>query len=71
MGSSDEARLLVVRQASMCSHLCLGFDAGCSLKNHGVDEEADSMFEMGAETMRLPMEEKMEFEQGDDGVSFG
>ncbi|EKM58766.1 uncharacterized protein PHACADRAFT_248843 [Phanerochaete carnosa HHB-10118-sp] len=41
------------------------------LRNHGVDEEADSMFEMGAETMRLPMEEKMKFEQGDDGVSFG
>ena len=29
------------------------------------------MFEMGAETMRLPMEEKMRFEQGDDGLSFG
>ena len=29
------------------------------------------MFDMGAETMRLPMDEKMKFEQGDDGVSFG
>jgi len=29
------------------------------------------MFEMGAETMALPMEEKMRFEQGDDGQSFG
>lgn len=29
------------------------------------------MFEMGAETMRLPMEEKMRYEQGDDGLSFG
>lgn len=26
---------------------------------------------MGAETMRLPMEEKMKYEQGDDGMSFG
>ena len=29
------------------------------------------MFEMGAETMDLPFEEKMKFEQGDDGFSFG
>ena len=29
------------------------------------------MFEMGAETMKLPMEEKMRFEQGDEGMSFG
>ncbi|KAG6886404.1 hypothetical protein C0992_004225, partial [Termitomyces sp. T32_za158] len=41
------------------------------LKNHGVDEEVDGMFEMGAETMKLPLEEKMRFEQGDDGMSFG
>ncbi len=25
-----------------------------SLKNHGVEEEASRMFEMGEETMRLP-----------------
>ena len=42
-----------------------------SLKNHGAEREVDEMFEMGAETMRLPMEEKMRFEQGDDGLSFG
>ena len=42
-----------------------------SLKNHGADAEADAMFDMGAETMQLSMEEKMKFEQGDDGVSFG
>ena len=42
-----------------------------SLKNHGVDSEADQMFEMGAETMKLPLEEKMKFEQGDSGLSFG
>lgn len=29
------------------------------------------MFEMGAETMNLPLEEKMKFEQGDDGRSSG
>lgn len=29
------------------------------------------MFEMGAETMRLPLEEKMKYEQGDSGLSFG
>ena len=46
----------------MCPH---------SLKNHGAEHEVDEMFEMGAETMRLPMEEKMRFEQGDDGLSFG
>lgn len=42
-----------------------------SLKNHGATEEVDGMFEMGAETMKLPLEEKMKYEQGDDGVSFG
>ncbi|KAF8890207.1 hypothetical protein BD779DRAFT_1610898 [Infundibulicybe gibba] len=31
------------------------------LKNHGVDEEADAMFDLG----------KMRFEQGDSGFSFG
>ena len=42
-----------------------------SLKNHGVDDEVDQMFAMGAETMSLPLSEKMEFEQGDSGMSFG
>jgi hypothetical protein len=41
------------------------------LKNHGVDAEVDQMFAMGAETMSLPLSEKMAFEQGDEGVSFG
>ncbi|KIP06079.1 hypothetical protein PHLGIDRAFT_58502, partial [Phlebiopsis gigantea 11061_1 CR5-6] len=41
------------------------------LKNHGADEEVEQMFQMGAETMALPLEEKMKYEQGDDGVSFG
>ena len=42
-----------------------------SLKNHGVDDDIAGMFDMGAETMRLPFDEKMRFEQGDDGWSFG
>ena len=42
-----------------------------SLKNHGAEDEVDAMFEMGAETMDLPLDEKMKFEQGDGGSSFG
>lgn len=42
-----------------------------SLKNHGADEDVAGMFDMGAETMALPLEEKMKFEQGDDGTSAG
>lgn len=42
-----------------------------SLKNHGADELVDGMFSLGAEVMALPMEEKLRFEQGDDGMSFG
>jgi len=42
-----------------------------SLKNHGVDAEVEQMFSMGAETMSLPLSEKMTFEQGDEGMSFG
>ncbi|THU77800.1 Clavaminate synthase-like protein [Dendrothele bispora CBS 962.96] len=41
------------------------------LKNHGVDSEVNEMFRMGEETMHLPLEEKMKFEQGDEGLSFG
>ncbi|KAH9054150.1 Clavaminate synthase-like protein [Lactarius vividus] len=41
------------------------------LKNHGADAEVDAMFEMGAHTMALPLEEKMRFERGDGGDSFG
>ena len=42
-----------------------------SLKDHGADEEVEKMFEMGEETMKLPLEEKMKYEQGDDGMNFG
>lgn len=30
-----------------------------------------AMFDMGAETLKLPLEEKLEYEQGSDGRSFG
>jgi hypothetical protein len=29
------------------------------------------MFDLGAETMALPLEEKLKFEQGDEGTSAG
>lgn len=41
------------------------------MKNHGADQLVDDMFNMGKETMDLPLEEKMQFEQGDSGTSFG
>ncbi|OCH95737.1 Clavaminate synthase-like protein [Obba rivulosa] len=41
------------------------------LKNHGTEKEVDGMFAMGAETLDLPLAEKMKYEQGDDGNSFG
>ncbi|KAI9448423.1 Clavaminate synthase-like protein [Lactarius indigo] len=41
------------------------------LKNHGADAEVDAMFEVGEHTMALPLEEKMKFERGDGGNSFG
>ena len=42
-----------------------------SLSNHGVDREVNAMFDVGAETLALPLAEKMKFEQGDNGDSFG
>ena len=41
------------------------------MKSHGADAEVDAMFDMGEETMKLPLEEKMKYEQGDGGMSFG
>ncbi|KAF7313008.1 Clavaminate synthase-like protein [Mycena kentingensis (nom. inval.)] len=41
------------------------------LKNHGADEDVEGMFEMGAETMALPLEEKLSYAQGNEGMSFG
>ncbi|PBK65374.1 hypothetical protein ARMSODRAFT_1022478 [Armillaria solidipes] len=42
-----------------------------SPKNYGVEEEAYRMFEMGEEMMKLPLKEKMKYEQGDNDGSFG
>jgi isopenicillin N synthase-like dioxygenase len=42
-----------------------------SLKNHGLDDAVNRMFDVCAETLDLPLEEKMKFEQGDNGDSFG
>ncbi|KAI9059088.1 Clavaminate synthase-like protein [Trametes sanguinea] len=41
------------------------------LKNHGVDGEVEAMFDLGRSTFALPLDEKMKFEQGDQGFSFG
>ncbi|KAF6749564.1 Clavaminate synthase-like protein [Ephemerocybe angulata] len=41
------------------------------MKNHGIEELTEPMFEMGRETLALPMEEKMKFWQGNSGDSFG
>lgn len=51
---------------------CAATDAHISsLKNHGVYQEAERMFDMGMATLELPLEEKMQYEQGDSGASFG
>ena len=42
-----------------------------SMKNHGADELVNEMFDMGEETLDLPLEEKMKYELGDEGGSFG
>ena len=36
-----------------------------------ADAEVDKVFAMGDAFMRLPLEEKMKYEQGDEGNSFG
>ncbi|KAJ7075519.1 hypothetical protein B0H15DRAFT_925443 [Mycena belliarum] len=41
------------------------------VKNHGADEEVEKMFELGEETMALPLDEKLKFDMGSDGASFG
>ncbi|GJN87337.1 hypothetical protein Rhopal_000286-T1 [Rhodotorula paludigena] len=41
------------------------------LKNHGVEDLTEPMFEMGKATFALPEEELMKFEQGDGGMSAG
>ncbi|KAI0766205.1 Clavaminate synthase-like protein [Trametes elegans] len=41
------------------------------LKNHGVDDDVNAMFDLGQETFALPLEEKLKFDQGNDGCAFG
>ncbi|KXN87807.1 1-aminocyclopropane-1-carboxylate oxidase [Leucoagaricus sp. SymC.cos] len=41
------------------------------LKNHDVEAEVEGMFNLGVETMALPLEEKLKFDQGSDGSSAG
>ncbi|KAF7783865.1 hypothetical protein Agabi119p4_30 [Agaricus bisporus var. burnettii] len=41
------------------------------LKNHEAEEEVAKMFDLGAEAMLLPLEEKLKFDQGIDGSSAG
>lgn len=70
MGSWNKIRLLVVSRFIVCSSNAFT-PSNDSLKNHGADELVDEMFSLGAEVMALPMEEKLKYEQGDDGMSFG
>ncbi|KAH8094719.1 Clavaminate synthase-like protein [Cristinia sonorae] len=41
------------------------------LKNHGTEEEARGLFDVFSDTLDLPLSEKMVYEQGDSGNSFG
>lgn len=71
MGSGYEAGILVVSVVTSANTVTIYNDFGTSLKNHGADDAVDKMFMLGEETMALPLEERMKFEQGDDGMSFG
>ncbi|KAI5981657.1 hypothetical protein EDC04DRAFT_2885491 [Pisolithus marmoratus] len=41
------------------------------LKNHGAEQEVKAMFDLGTKAFALPLEEKLKYEQGDSGRSFG
>ncbi|KAJ3742334.1 hypothetical protein DFH05DRAFT_1536286 [Lentinula detonsa] len=41
------------------------------LKNHGAEQDFVAMWGMGEEVFELLLEEKMGYEQGDEGLSFG
>ena len=73
MGSGDRTWVLVVSQ-TLSLHLLdiqIYWQWATSLKNHGAEREVDGMFDMGAETMDLPLEEKMKFHPGDNGPTIG
>lgn len=61
----------MIRAGSFAGHESDLLDSSDSLKNHGADQEVNGMFDVGAETLALPLEERMKFEQGDSGQSFG
>ncbi|KAM5535885.1 hypothetical protein V8D89_010503 [Ganoderma adspersum] len=61
-GSSDE----IAKLWHAATHLGFWY-----LSNHGVDREVNAMFDVGGETLALPLSEKMKYEQGDNGDSFG
>ncbi len=42
-----------------------------SLKNHGAEQDFVAMWGMGEELFKLPLDEKLKYEQGDEGRSFG
>lgn len=54
---------------SILSIIRSGESTSNSLKNHDVDIKP--VWEMGETTMVLPLEEKMKFDQGNTGRSFG
>jgi hypothetical protein len=64
-------RFLVVSPANFLLGFTWLTSRAISLNNHGADELFELMFEMGRETMSLPMEEKMKYWQGNQGASFG
>ncbi|KAJ7130713.1 hypothetical protein C8R46DRAFT_1168777 [Mycena filopes] len=68
----DYQKLLVKDEAEIAklwsAATTLGF---WYLKNHGADDLVEGMSEMAAQTMLLPLEEKLKYEQGDSGNSFG
>ncbi|KAL0952402.1 hypothetical protein HGRIS_006678 [Hohenbuehelia grisea] len=62
--AGDEAEIETLWQAATVK----GF---WYMKNHGADDLIEPMFEMGRETMALPLEDKMNYWQGNSGGSFG
>ena len=71
MEGCDRTGFLVVSTATFRTLFIQAHWYNCSLKNHGVENEVEGMFEMGAETMDLPLEEKLKFDQGVEGRVFG
>ena len=60
--AGDEAEIATLMKA--CSSIGFFY-----LKNHGVNP--DPIFEFGEETFQIPLEEKLGYEMGDSGRTFG